>query len=251
MAGESPEVGMKPGSYPLIIPALAVAALAACSAPAAETAAPTGEAYAPTIEPANFVAEIDNPYWPLVPGATFIYEGQTDDGLEHNEVSVTHDTKTVMGVPCTVVRDTVWLDGEKAEETFDWYAQDRDGNVWYFGEDSKEYENGQVASTAGSWEAGVDGALPGIVMWANPTVGESYRQEYYAGEAEDMTEVVSLDESVTVPYGSFDSVLRSREWTQLEPRVVEYKYYASGVGLVLETSEDGQQRIELIDITTE
>ena len=121
-------------------------------------------------------------------------------------------------------------DGNLTEKTFDYYAQDKKGNVWYFGEDTKEYENGKVVSTKGSWEAGVDGAKPGFIMQADPKVGETYRQEYYEGEAEDMAKVLSLSESVTVPYGSFDQVLVTKEWTPLEPGLVEHKYYAPGVG---------------------
>lgn len=240
----------------VLVSVLMAFALAACAAPTAEPAPTDAESpdepYAPVIDPANFVDVIDNAYWPLVPGTTFIYEGETDEGLEHIEVYVTRETRVVMGVACTVVRDTVALDGELVEETFDWYAQDKDGNVWYFGEDSKEYEDGEVVSSAGSWEAGVDGALPGIVMYAQPAVGQVYRQEYYPGEAEDMAEVINLTESETVPYGSYDNLLMTREWTPLEPDVAEHKYYAPGVGLILEVVvEGGSGRIELIEIRTE
>ncbi len=223
--------------------------------PKAEATAPpsgnTGEAYNPEIDPANFVAVIDNPYF-LIPGATYIYEGETEEGLERIEVKILGETRVVMGVTTTVVRDTVYLDGELIEDTFDWFAQDKDGNVWYFGEDTKEYENGVVVSTHGAWEAGVDGALPGIVMPANPQVGQAYRQEYYVGEAEDMAEVLSLSESETVPYGSFDNLLMTKDWTPLEPGVAEHKYYAPGVGLILEVQvEGGSGRIELIEVQKE
>ena len=204
------------------------------------------------IDPANFVDKVDNPYFPLVPGMTYIYEGETEEGVEHFEDYVTHETRDVLGVTCIIVRDRVSVDGELVEETFDWYAQDKDGNVWYFGEDSKEYEGGQVVSTKGSWEAGVDGAVPGIIMKANPQLGDSYRQEYYEGEAEDMAEVLSLAESTSVPYGSFDNLLMTKEWTPLEPGIAEHKYYANGIGLILEELvEGGSGRIELIDVTTE
>jgi hypothetical protein len=195
---------------------------------------------------------VDNPYFPLTPGTTRVYEGETEDGLERIEVVVTHDTREILHISCIVVRDTVSLDGELVEDTFDWYAQDNDGNVWYMGEDSKEYEDGEVVSTAGSWEAGVDGAQPGIIMQANPQVGAAYRQEYYAGEAEDMAEVLSLTETASVPYGSFDALLMTKEWTPLEPGVAEQKYYAAGTGLVLEVMvEGGTGRVELIDLTTD
>ena len=207
------------------------------------------EPYDPVIDPENFVDGVDNPYFPLVPGTTFIYEGDTEEGTEHIEVVVTDDTKEVLGVDCVVVRDTVWVDGEMVEDTFDWFAQDTDGNVWYMGEDSKEYEDGEVVSADGSWEAGVDGAKPGVIMWADPQIGTSYRQEYYEGEAEDMAEVISLTESASVTYGSFENLLVIKEWNPLEPGVAENKYYAAGVGLVLEeVVEGGSERIELIDI---
>lgn len=233
--------------------------LAACggqaAAPDDTSVAPSGEAeepYAPVIEPANFVEGVDNQYFPLTPGTTYIYEGETEDGTERIEVYVTHETKEILGVNCVVVRDTVSLDGELVEDTFDWYAQDKDGNVWYMGEDSKEYEDGEAVSTEGSWEAGVDGAMPGIIMEAKPLVGDSYRQEYYAGEAEDMGEVLSLTESATVPHGSFDNLLMTKDWTPLEPGIAEHKYYAPGVGVVLEVLvEGGSERVELVDVTTE
>jgi hypothetical protein len=206
--------------------------------------------YNPVIEPANFVTTIDNPYFPLVPGTTYTYKGETEDGLEEIKVFVTDETKEILGVTCVVVRDTVTVDGELVEDTYDWYAQDKAGNVWYMGEDSKEYEDGEVVSTEGSWEAGVDGAKPGIIWQANPQVGESYRQEYYAGEAEDMAEVVSLNESVTVPNGSYNTI-QTKEWTPLEPGVLEYNYYASGVGAVLEVNPETGERVELVNISVQ
>ncbi|WP_406670566.1 hypothetical protein V7O67_01010 [Methanolobus sp. ZRKC4] len=208
--------------------------------------------YNPEIDPANFVEEIDNPYLPFEPGTTFVYEGESDGETIDVEIYVTNQTKEVMGVTTTVIREREWEDGELVEDTFDWFAQDKDGNVWYFGEDSKEIEDGEVVSTAGSWEAGVDGAQPGIIMKADPQPGDVYRQEYYEGEAEDMAEVLSLEASVTVPYGSFENSLQTREWTPLEPGVEENKYYASGVGLLLEEAvEGGDGRLELVEITTE
>jgi len=210
-----------------------------------------GVPYAPVINPDDFVDQIDNPYLPLVPGTTYIYEGVSEDGAERNEVQVTNDTKVIMNVTCIVVWDRVWLEGDLIEETFDWYAQDKDGNVWYFGEDSKEISNGVVVSTEGSWEAGVDGAQPGIVMLGTPAVGDEYRQEYYKGEAEDMAEVLSLTESVTVPHGSFDDCLVTKDWTPLEKGVAENKYYAQGVGLVKELAvEGGTGYMELVDVIT-
>ena len=210
------------------------------------------ETYDPVINPADFVTQIDNQYLPMTPGTTFVYDGESEDGKERIEVEVTHETKEILGVTCIVVRDRVWIDGELVEDTFDWFVQDKDGNVWYLGEDSKEYEGGKVVSTEGSWEAGVDGAKPGIIMKGNPQVGDAYRQEYYEDEAEDMAEVLSLDESVSVPYGTFDNCLKTQEWTPLEPDVVENKYYAPGVGVVMEVAvEGGSERVELVEVRSQ
>jgi hypothetical protein len=194
--------------------------------------------YAPNIDPADFVSEIDNKYFPLKPGTTFVYAGNA----ERDEMTVTSNTKQIMGVECVVVNDRLWEDGKLIEQTYDWYAQDKEGNVWYFGEATKEYKEGKVI-TEGSWEAGVDGAKPGIMMQASPKVGQSYRQEYYKGHAEDWAQVVNLDETVKVPYGSFEHVLVTKEWTPLEPNLIEHKYYAPGVGPV-----GPPGGLELIDI---
>lgn len=203
--------------------------------------------YAPAIDAADFGDKVDNPYWPLEPGTSWVYEGRADGEVERIEVTVLSETRQVLGITATVVRDTVTVDGELVEDTFDWYGQDADGNVWYLGEDSTEYEDGEAVSTAGSWEAGVDGALAGIVMWADPQVGQAYRQEFYEGEAEDVAEVIRTGESVTVAAGSFDGVLVTREWNPLEPGVVEEKSYAPGVGVVLERKvEGGEEVVELI-----
>jgi hypothetical protein len=199
----------------------------------------------PDIDPLDFVLVIDNPYFTFTPGMTKTYSGDTEDGEEVIEITVRHATKTVMGVVCTVVEDLVYVDGELVEETDDWYAQDVDGNVWYFGEDSKEIEDGAVVSTEGSWEAGVDGAQPGIVMPADPRVGDTYRQEYYEGEAEDMAEIVGLEVSVTLSDGRSFSCLKVHEWNPFEADSHEYKYYTPGAGLVLESGVDGSEAIEL------
>jgi hypothetical protein len=209
-----------------------------------------GGDYQPDVDPANFVDVIDNPYLPYPPGASWVYEGTEDGETERTEVTVTPDRREVMGISATVVRDTVSVDGEVIEDTYDWFAQDRDGNVWYLGEDSKEYENGEFVSTEGSWEAGVDGALPGIVMQADPEVGMAYRQEYYVGEAEDLAEVVEVGARESVPFGDFDQLLVTEEWNPLEPDVVEEKYYAPGIGTVLEVvTKGGEGRVELIEHT--
>ena len=201
-------------------------------------------------DPCDFgIENIDNPYTTLTPGTTFTYESVTEEGTEEDIVVVTNETKEILGVTATVVRDTVTLDGELIEDTFDWFAQDKEGNVWYLGEDTKEYENGEVVSTEGSWEAGVDGAEAGIVMLADPQVGDTYRQEWYPGHAEDAAEVVSLSEEVTVPYGTFTNCLQTREFSTLDPELNEYKYYCTAVGAVtLEVVIDSGERVELIDV---
>jgi len=201
--------------------------------------------YDPNI-PSEWASAVDNPYFPLTPGTIRTYEADTDDGLERVVVEVTDQTREVMGMTCVVVRDTVTVDGEVEEDTFDWFAQDAAGNVWYMGEDSREYEDGLVVSTEGSWEAGIDGALPGIQMLATPEVGEPYFQEFYCGEAEDEGQVTALNESVTVPAGSYVNCVEIAEFTRLEPDLLEYKYYAPGIGFVLAMEDD--VRVELVSI---
>ena len=185
----------------------------------------------------------------MKPGTVRLYDGMDEEDTVHIDEFVTHHTKQILGVTCVVVSVMELVDGELAEETFDWYAQDNDGNGWYFGEDSKEYEEGEVVSTEGSWEAGVDGAKPGIIMKANPQIGDSYRQEHYPGEAEDLGEVIRLNESASVPRGSYDGVLVIQEWSPLEPDVIEHVYYAPGIGVILEeVVEGGARRVELVKI---
>jgi hypothetical protein len=188
-----------------------------------------GQPYAQDINPADFADPTPNPYFPLEPGVR-VFEG----GDERVEVTVTHETKVILGVTATVITDQVFVDGALAEDTIDWYATDNAGNVWYFGEETAEYENGEITTTAGSWEAGVDGALPGIIMLADPQLGDTYRQEFYAGEAEDLAEVYALGETVDVPYGAYQDVLVTEDWTPLEPEVHERKWYAPDVGVVFE-----------------
>lgn len=204
------------------------------------------------LDPADFVEGVDNPYFPLVPGTEWIYEAETPDGLERIEVTVMSETRTVAGITCVVVRDTVSLDGSMIEDTYDWYAQDKTGNVWYMGEDSKEYENGKVTSTAGSWEAGVDGALPGIKVWVKPRVGEpAYYQELYAGQAEDLGRDVALDGKASTPAGEYSDLLVVEEWNKLDPAAVERKYYAAGVGTVMEDAiRGGGEVVKLVRIVS-
>ncbi len=210
-----------------------------------------GEDYNPVIDPANFVAAIDNPYFNLAVGRVWVYEGKDEDGkTERVEVEVTNETKTILGVNTTVVHAREWVEGELVEDTFDWFAQDKDGNVWYFGEDSKEIEGGEVVNTNGSWEAGVNGAKPGIVMKGNPQVNEAYRQEFLPGEAVDMGQVISLTESVTIGLGSYANCLQTKDWTPLEPEVVEHKFYSKDVGnVILEKKVAGESgQLELVEM---
>jgi hypothetical protein len=227
--------------------------LTGCGSPgekAGPSSAKAEKTYAPNIDPSNFVEEVDNKYFPLEPGTTFVYEGKDEEAVERIEVTVTNDTKRVMSVDCVVLRDRVWIDGELVEDTFDWHAQDKEGTVWYFGENSREIENGEVVSTEGSWEAGVDGAEPGILIRADPKVGETYRQEYYPGQAMDRGKVLGLDESATVPYGSFDHLLMTKDWNPLDPAAgVAHKYYAPGIGKIQEVYVEGPaEKVELIDV---
>lgn len=203
------------------------------------------------LDPAQFIEGVDNEYCPLIPGTEWVYEADTEDGTERIEVVVLDETRMVAGIECVVVRDTVSVDGELVEDTYDWYAQDLDGNVWYMGEDSKEYEKGEVASTAGSWEAGVNGALPGIKVWAEPRVGGApYYQELYAGEAEDLGRDLKLDGQASVPLGDYTQLLVIEEWNKLSPDAVELKYYAAGIGVVMETTtRGGSETVELIEFS--
>jgi hypothetical protein len=222
-------------------------ASAASSAMGSETPFPAalqkGEPYAPAIDPADFVAAVDNPYFPLAPGTRWVMNGEGESAGEVTTTKVTSQTKMVLGVVCTVVRDEVQADGQLLELTFDWYAQDSAGNVWYFGEETAEYEDGKVTSTEGSWEAGVDGAQPGIIMPAAPVIDLTYRQEFYAGEAEDLAKAVELNASADTPAGSFSDVLVTEDWTPLEPDLIERKFYAPGVGLVMERQISGGRGI--------
>ena len=215
----------------------------------ARNPAPVSSPYEPRIDPNDFVMTIDNPYLPLPVGRTLVYEGVSGGERERVEVTVTDRTREVMGVTATVVRDRAFVEGSLVEDTFDWFAQDRFGNVWYFGEATAEYENGEIVSRAGSWEAGVDGAMPGVVMLADPRVGDRYRQEFYAGEAEDMARVRDAGASVAVPAGSYGDVLVTEDWTPLEPDVLEHKSYAPGVGVVLErVVKGGSGVLRLVEI---
>jgi len=204
------------------------------------------------LDPADFTSEIDNPWMPLRTGSRWVYRETDGEGnVQRVEVTVLDETREVMGIEVRIVHDLVTVDGERVEDTYDWYAQDSDGNVWYFGEDTKEFENGKVSTRAGSWEAGVDGAQPGILIPGGPSVGMKYRQEYYEGEAEDAAQVLSLEEKVEVPHGTFDAVVMTKDFTPLEPDILEHKFFARGVGMVLAlTISGGSDREELVEYTT-
>lgn len=209
------------------------------------------DVYSPVIDPADFSTTIDNKYMTFVPGMRWVYEGETDEGTETIEVYVTKEAKNVMGVDTVVVWDRVWLDGELTENTKDWYAQDDEGNVWYFGEMSEELSGGEVVSTEGSWEAGVDGALPGIIMLADPVVGKSYRQEYYLGKAEDMGEVLSLSEKLRPPLDKYEDCIKTRDWNPLENEE-EHKFYCAEVkNVALEVDLEDGERVELVSFEQE
>jgi len=206
------------------------------------------DVYAPEIDPADFTSDVDHPFFPLVPGMTRTYEKSTDEGLEVVEVTALRDTKQIAGVECRVVRDRVTLDGELIEDTFDWFAQDLAGNVWYFGELAMDYEDGELVSLDGSWRAGEDGAHAGIIMAASPLPGQTFRQEYYLDEAEDVGTVVALGVDVSVPFGDFAGCIQTEDYTPLEPDAREHKFYAMGVGPVLEVDLDSGERLELVDV---
>ena len=224
--------------------ALIALALAGCGGSDESSSLPQGSETV-KLDADRFSAEIDNPYWPMKPGSKWVYRELDPDGAKRVEVTVLDRTKTIAGIEARVVHDVVSEDGKVVEDTFDWYAQDTEGNVWYLGEETKEYEDGRI-STKGSWQAGVDGAQAGVALPGNPEVGQEYRQEYYEGEAEDAGKVLSLDEWVDVPAGKYRPALMTRDWTPLEPDVLEHKFYAKGVGPVLTLSVTGSGREELV-----
>ncbi|HEX5171467.1 MAG TPA: hypothetical protein VFW11_19955 [Cyclobacteriaceae bacterium] len=208
--------------------------------------------YNVTINPDDFVSIniVGNLFFPLATGSLLTYEGVDEDGSPVRVVTEwTTGTKTIAGVTCVITHDQSYINDELAEDTFDWYAQDQNGNIWYFGEDTKEIENGNVTSTEGSWEAGVDGALPGIIMFANPIPGVWNRQEYYENVAEDVGQILDTNVSVTVPFGNFDNCLQTAEWNLNEPGIVEHKFYAPGIGLIKTITVKGKpSNEELVQI---
>ena len=211
-----------------------------------------GNQYRPVIEAKDFSANVTNRWLPLEPRTTLTYEGTKDGQPARNIFHVTSRTTVIDGVTCRVVFDRLFLNGRLAERTFDYYAQDDDGNVWYFGEDTVTLDdNGNLTDTEGSFRAGVDGAEPGVFMQADPDVGRRFRQEWYQGHAEDQFKVVGRATRVTVPYGSFQRALKTEERTDLEPTVLDNKYYVRGIGEVAEVSVRGPlEKLELVSIKT-
>jgi len=206
-----------------------------------------GTPYDPVVDPASFVPVIDNPYLPYPVGRTWSYERRRAEGLETTVVTVTGETREILGVTCTVVRDTVRVDGELEEETDDYFAQDGAGNVWYFGELSREYAGGYLVGIE-AWLAGEEGAKPGIAMPAKPVVGTTYRMEFLLGVAEDVATTVALDQLVDIAYGSFQGCVRTLDVSPLDPNEISFKSYAPGVGLVREEEAGTGEVIELVDL---
>jgi hypothetical protein len=233
----------------LVTVPVAAALVAGCGGGGADSKLPQGSEVV-KLDPADFTTVIDHPYWPMRPGSRWVYrETDVEGTAQRVEITVTKRTKSILGIQATVVHDVVTQGGKLKEDTWDWYAQDTTGNVWYLGEATKEYGDG-VVSTKGSWEAGVDGAQPGILLPAHPQVGATYRQEYYAGKAEDAAKIMSVDERAEVPFGAFSRVLMTKDYTPLDPKLLEYKFYARGVGPVLVlAASGGSGREELIQFT--
>ena len=210
----------------------------------------TGSSGAPAraaIDPSKFVRHVTNPFFPLKPGTLLVYRGIKDGQLQTDRVFVTYRQRVIQGVHATVVRDIARHRGRLLEKTIDWYGQDKQGNVWYLGENTKAYHNGHV-STEGTWRAGVNGARPGIIMEANPLPPDAYRQEFYKGHAEDHFKVIGLFGTVAPP-GTTNTLL-TQEWTPLEPGVLDHKMYVRGIGTVLEqTEKGGNEGNELVSVT--
>jgi hypothetical protein len=220
---------------------------------AAPALAPIHGIYSPSIDPTNFVATVDNRWFPLKPGAAFRYKGVQEDGRtpQTDDALVTSRHKTILGVRCTVVQDSVSSRGKLIERTFDWYAQDKHGNVWYMGELAREVKHGRLVRASDSWEAGVGGAKAGIIMPGNPQPGDQYRQEYYSKHALDQARVLGQGGTVTVPYGSYKNTLETVETApKLDPGVAEHKFYVAGLGDIEEHTVSGnREHIRLVSVT--
>jgi hypothetical protein len=209
------------------------------------------EVYNPKIDPADFVSSkvVTNEYYPIVPGKKYIYEGTTADGEERVEEMRLDKVKVILGINCIAVNFKAFLDGKMIEEAEDWYAQANDGNFWYFGEAVDNYdENGILTDHEGSWEAGIDGAKPGIIMLADPVKGKTYREEFLPGVAEDEAEVLETGKEFTIDFGTFSNCIVTKNWTDLEPGIIENKIYAPGIGLIREINLEDGTYIDLVAI---
>ena len=210
---------------------------------------PASQRSSPQFNPSDFSATITNKYFALPVGRKFVYEAEKDDGIERVEIEIPGETKEIMGIKTLVYVDKVYQDGELVEYTRDYLAQDKEDNVWYFGEDVDNYEDGKLKNHAGAWIAGIDGAEPGIWLKANAKPGDSYRQEYYPDRAEDMADVVSVEETVVTKKATYQNCLQTLDYSPLEPGAKEHKYYCPEVaGLVLEVDLTSGERLELIEI---
>jgi hypothetical protein len=229
--------------------ALALAGAVALAIPGGTAIGESNPSFEPEFSTEIFEDPMENPWFPLVPGTTFFYEAETDEGLETSEFTITHDTIVIIGVTCKVIQDLEFVNGELTEETLDYFAEDEDGNVWYFGEDTTSFHDG-VPSPAGTWRAGVDGAMPGILLPGDPKTGMSYRQERAPGIAEDMGKVLKIGVEVEIGIGEFEGCLVTKEWNPLASGgSTEQKTYAPGVGLILVRELSGQTvRVELVDV---
>ncbi|MGH3367847.1 MAG: hypothetical protein ACRDOY_11655 [Nocardioidaceae bacterium] len=251
------------GASWLIATACALAVASGCSQANSAASSPPQPTDLPdhsepvALNPAEFSADIDNKYWPMKPGTRWIYKETTETGEQVRVVvTATSVTKEIAnGITARVVRDTVTEDGKLVEDTVDWYAQDSEGNIWYLGEKTAEFEQGKLASREGSFEAGVDGAMAGVIMPSDPADGMKYRQEYYQGKAEDNGEVLSTDEMAAVPAGYYGNALLTQDTNTIEPHILEYKLYAPNVGPVLVLGVSGgatrEQLVETRDVSAE
>lgn len=226
-----------------LLPATVIAAMLAC-----------GDSLGPDATPAvptSLQANVTNPFFPLTPGTVQVFRTQTAAGVELDSVVVLVNTKTVNGFAATEVHDRVYLADSLEEDTYDWFAQDGAGNVWYLGEDTKEYAHGVVVSTEGTWQWGVRGAVPGIIMWGDTTgmVGKLYRQEFDWRNAQDVGKIVALNQTVNVPFGALTGCIKTEEWSTLESGPHDNKYYCPQVGTALEVSGGSGERTELITMT--
>ena len=227
-----------------------IAAITGIAAIAATVVVLVGGSASAGIDPADFNAPVNNPYFPLKPGTVFVYKGSEDGQRLVEHLRVTHKHRMIAGVSTTVVSDILYANGHLNEKTTDWYANDNAGNTWYFGERTATYKpSGAVQSRDGSWRAGIDSGVAGLIMPANPHPTDAYRQEFLKGHAEDQAWIVADHGTLRVPYGKVHDVVRSYEWTRLEPGVVSLKLYAPHLGIVAERDvAGGNEDMELVAV---